>query len=1253
MCDTIVLYKMPNGEKGCTHMKKTNVTSFTAKLLISVIVMLLMLQSIMVSAEGVPDSYTDGLVFNMHFDSFGNNYTVYDEITRFWPWDGYSGNIGSIVGTPTIVEGFNGNAVSVSPGSYVNCTGYYINRGVGTASELTFSLWVNPATSDGVIVKRSNINISLSDNKVNSRIVFSSDSSELGIESDTELINGEWSNIVVTVGANDMKLYINGELEGSADIPSGKSYSFTDDYYGELYFGSQSTEGFTGCIDEASIYFSEMTEREVKEFYYTELSNATIWEHTKFPTDTVTALDAGIAFESENVFLLDEDFEGPVSLWRDEALSDIAHSGKLSLYINYKANDEFTEYYPLKKTFPFAVEESETTASAYSEQNEEQTFMLDVVDNERLVEIQPVEDKAELMSDGSDELSATLTTGTTPLELISDNEVLFAGTTKASQKVKLTIADSNGEILTDDFSMSDESGTFTFAAELDKSSEYIVFVSDDETTVVSTLSFAENGNAVLTALPELYQTTAKTNLVELWVYPGKNAEYIEFYAATDNYGYGIMDRMYVKILSDSDSDGIYTASNDFELGKWQKITLDLTKTAYGLGGNVTGLYMTANDGSDWYIDDITSSYRKIENTEFNLTSLEEENIVYTDNGTIEFAPDNENSGRYLTDTKVIYAHIPTDGYIHSLETEVKFAGAGNYTYSLAGDLHTNDPIAMSLSGEFIVYLDQGNELRYVRNNGNVREEGIILENCDYDAPLLSENGHYLVYDKALYHYDGESYIATGDVVSSPVYAVSNSGDMFYFNDDRLVNTEESLSLDISSDYVSNIFVTPDGSKIIIASSSSSTSSLMLEKRGAYYDIKYEIPVKIYEDAVTEFFFDEEANNLFFGKIRINLDTGRVYTLSIPNNICAVADGNKIIYKSEISNIKYVVHDIVTEEKELIYVPNASGSKFRYDVVNEKLYYSDGSNYIRVSDIRQSEELVKFFVSVNNGAWYSYDGAWRKICEGREPSTDEYRLYGMTSAEVNSIPASALGSLSSSNPVMSVNFAIRFSSYSSASTPSLKKIAVNTTPSLEYDVYAVRVDDFAKSDYSSINGVYATEGYAESAEVNYFIYIGDSYIYTYKNGMLVQVPGDAEYLFSDPEARESVIRKFGMTQKEISSIPSSVLNTLFLNSEYQNSNFGVVTVIKNSKKTTDFKTQVILSGNQKYIHSTESINVQIFMSDGTSITLTSADISANEAEKLLIWLENRQNNKGPVFYTVKTGQKTYFINYYMISSINVY
>lgn len=48
-----------------------------------------------VYADGcVPNSYPDDIHFNLHFDSFGNNSTIYEEVTRFATWDSYKGIIG-------------------------------------------------------------------------------------------------------------------------------------------------------------------------------------------------------------------------------------------------------------------------------------------------------------------------------------------------------------------------------------------------------------------------------------------------------------------------------------------------------------------------------------------------------------------------------------------------------------------------------------------------------------------------------------------------------------------------------------------------------------------------------------------------------------------------------------------------------------------------------------------------------------------------------------------------------------------------------------------------------------------------------------------------------------------------------------------------------------------------------------------------------------------------------------------------------
>ena len=64
-------------------------------------------------------------------------------------------------------------------------------------------------------------------------------------------------------------------------------------------------------------------------------------------------------------------------------------------------------------------------------------------------------------------------------------------------------------------------------------------------------------------------------------------------------------------------------------------------------------------------------------------------------------------------------------------------------------------------------------------------------------------------------------------------------------------------------------------------------------------------------------------------------------------------------------------------------------------------------------------------------------------------------------------------------------------------------------------------------------------------------------------------------------------------------------------------------------------------------------VKIEMTSGEKKKFTPSVITNDEIDRFLNWIERRQHGEGAIFYNIKTTDGMTFINYYMITSVNVY
>ena len=233
--------------------------------------------------------------------------------------------------------------------------------------------------------------------------------------------------------------------------------------------------------------------------------------------------------------------------------------------------------------------------------------------------------------------------------------------------------------------------------------------------------------------------------------------------------------------------------------------------------------------------------------------------------------------------------------------------------------------------------------------------------------------------------------------------------------------------------------------------------------------------------------------------------------------------------------------------------------------------------------------------------------------------------------------------------------LRVSSVSDAISPVISRISINTVPndSAEY-LYAARIAKFDEDRYSAINSTFPTENFADDTEAYYYFYLGNDWIYTFRNNKLSLIGKSADDLFEDVENNWIYIKYSGMTLGEMRSVSMDELNSLFLNPEYANTEFGIISVLRTKgNKTEDAKVEFKFNMNEKYLSTDGSFVAEILMNDGTTISFTSEDVGNDGIEGFLVWFANTQMGNGGEFYCLKTANGIRYINYRLIIGVNIY
>lgn len=213
-----------------------------------------------------------------------------DGLIGFWTFNGDkvtattvadssgNGTTGTIVGSPKPVLGKNGQAFYF-PGS-----GSYIDFGLPAVldintSAVTLSAWVKfgnigTAAAGGIISKGENASFlpQYTLQKQSSIGLRFQINTTAGFSSPTinnpspALNNTDWFHIVGVYNGTDLRIYVNGVLQGSPVSHTGTLVSNGEDVTIGVY-DKTSTLPFVGTIDEARIYNRALSANEVQELY--------------------------------------------------------------------------------------------------------------------------------------------------------------------------------------------------------------------------------------------------------------------------------------------------------------------------------------------------------------------------------------------------------------------------------------------------------------------------------------------------------------------------------------------------------------------------------------------------------------------------------------------------------------------------------------------------------------------------------------------------------------------------------------------------------------------------------------------------------------------------------------------------------------------------------------------------------------------------------------------------------------------------
>lgn len=575
----------------------------------------------------------------------------------------------------------------------------------------------------------------------------------------------------------------------------------------------------------------------------------------------------------------------------------------------------------------------------------------------------------------------------------------------------------------------------------------------------------------------------------------------------------------------------------------------------------------------------------------------------------------------------------------------------------AVDTGISEDFLYSQNCEIVYYIDNNYIYSYHFGNDETRQITGSPENETLTLKAISPNGKFLMYkstDNCDYIY---SYDANATVIGENVYdicRIDNYGNCYGVSD-------EDTSVCLKS----------DGTAAFSLNADNAYTTRKNDGEGWYTFSSGTLPVE--KDFQKEILFDESGFKVYITVVdRILENSEYIYSSNPGINIfdpltgeltwLNITDGTLLSVTEEgnlVMNIngKILLVNPTTKERALLYSEMVSELAYYNESVNRLLYTND-EDHVMYYSTKARTTSVKMLLSFDEGThWQSYqNGRWISVYnEGMEPTENIFEEYGMTAEQLSALSEKDFQSLyENGKQIYTLGIALCVTSESKYNTPKVRNIAVQTTePDPKRYLYTAKGQTYSKEDFSRINAIFANTNVYGSDECYFFICLGDDWIYTYKGDELLRMKLTAQELFGNVSGNWMDIRQYGMSNSELRAIPESVLSSLLLNERYANDSFTIAYCIKTERDETNGITAAFHLVYDPKIADVSGKTIKILLTDQSVLTFSAEDVDENEITRFLLWLETKQaNSNGSPFFKLSVKDRIYYINYYMIKSVEI-
>ena len=396
---------------------------------------------------------------------------------------------------------------------------------------------------------------------------------------------------------------------------------------------------------------------------------------------------------------------------------------------------------------------------------------------------------------------------------------------------------------------------------------------------------------------------------------------------------------------------------------------------------------------------------------------------------------------------------------------------------------------------------------------------------------------------------------------------------------------------------------------------------------------------------------------------VNAKTGSATELKLDMNnpqVLYVTEDNKIFLYDD--NSRYAIYDPAADSLKEIRPADAANDKYLVVDSSRQILYHTTSGALRVKYLEEVKaDSGQYYLLSFDGknTWQTYkNGKWQTACNADALNKEVMQQYGMSMSQVNALDASDFASLYDGGrqiySIDAVAMLVAGTYYGTQSVESMHWFLdqdSNDNPLYGKKTYFAKAADLTAENARILDKIMIHETGPSDFTGYYFFEQDGTYFYYDENGWQDDDCDDIAGMLEDVEGRYIDITQEGMTKQEVMAIPASELTEKFINEATSSGavSFRLIYCSRIDNEEIDKYESTPELALEYNVFPTKPYKIIIYKLDGKEIEYT--NLTKDQAEDFMAWIQQRQAGYGNVFYHMVTGNVNEFINYYVIANVH--